>query len=344
MAVVLSGTSNGQVTHNSVASAAEIVTPQILTDFNGLADEEKEFSFSFGGSTGAKRLPVHVYKGLVRVKFIGDCTGVEVAAYNKNMSKLLKKFKVKDGVATAYFDKNRDISLVFKGDPGRGQTVNFSLSQYLDTNLQVTFNKIYSRYNKKGNELIFKVQVKQISNVEMCVLETDNPLSVSVYDDSLRKFYEEDEVPARISMPLSKGTYYFVTKTKCSARIVFTCKATTLAKSIVESKKPSVLTFGKMKRISFADSDKDAPYVYQVALPKKKKMTVGFSNVALGTRGVILELYDSKNELVQDGFITVTSGFTGKWQSRDKLKVGKYYLYVRSTVDGSYGSFNLYCK
>ena len=83
----------------NLAEAAKIVVPEISTQFSDYEVEVKEFSFSFAGSTGVKRLPIHVYKGIVRVKLFVDASDLEIAAYNKDMTKLVKKFKIKNGLA-----------------------------------------------------------------------------------------------------------------------------------------------------------------------------------------------------------------------------------------------------
>ncbi len=328
----------------NLAEAAKIVVPEISTQFSDYEVEGKEFSFSFAGSTGVKRLPVHVYKGIVRVKLFVDASDLEIAAYNKDMTKLVKKFKIKNGLATAYFDKNQDISLVFKGDPGRGQTVQFSLSQYLSTNTEVAYNKIYSRYNKKENKLVFKVNVKETSNVTMYVLETNHPLEVSVFDDDLKLFHTESSVMGKICLPLKKGTYYFVTESKCMARIAFTCKATVIAKSMEDGKNPSSITLGKPIEISITDSDKDVPYVFKFSVPEKKRLSLSVSDVTLGESGVSMEIHNAKDRFMEGSFMNFSSGVTGTWKSPQKYKKGTYYLFVSTVEDGACGSFRLHLK
>jgi len=328
----------------NLAEAAKIVVPEISMQFSDYEVEGKEFSFSFAGSTGVKRLPVHVYKGIVRVKLFVDASDLEIAAYNKDMTKLVKKFKIKNGLATAYFDKNQDISLVFKGDPGRGQTIHFSLSQYLSTNTEAAYNKIYSRYNKKGNKLVFKVSVKETSNVTMHVLETNNPLEVSVFDGDLKLFHTESAVTGKICLPMKKGTYYFVTESKCMARIAFTCKATVIAKSTEDSRNPSMITLGKPRKISIANSNKEVPYVFKFSVPEKKRLSLSVSDVTLGDSGISMEIHNVKDNFMEGSFMNFASSVTGTWESPQKYKKGTYYLFVSTVEDGAYGSFSLRLK
>lgn len=326
------------------AEAAKIVVPEISTQFSDYDVEGKEFSFSFAGSTGMKRLPVHVYKGMVRVKLFTDSSDLEIVAYNKDMTKLLKKFKIKNGFATAYFDRNQEISLVFKGEPGRGQTISFSLSQYLSTNTEVAYGKIYPRYNKKGNKLVFKVSVKETSDVTMRVLETDHPLEVSVFGGDLKLFHTESAVDGKICFPLKKGTYYFVTESKCMARIAFTYKATVIAEGREDDENQNKIVLGKPRKISIANSKQDVPYVFEFRVPEKKRLSLRVSDVTLGESGVSMEIHNAKDVFMEGSFMNFSSGVTGTWESPQKYKKGTYYLFVSPVEDNAYGSFSLRLK